>query len=499
MFDAPEGRTGAPLDAVSARPDFVALLYPVVTMKAPFAHADSRRNLLGATPSRGARSIGSRSKRTSRPTCRRSSSCTRAKIDRCRSRTAWCWCARCARSGVPVESHFYERGAHGFGVRAGPRRHVGVAGTLDRMAVGARLHAAQTATGADDVGARRRGAAQGRSRQRHVPQSDHGRRSSRSVDPEGRRRLLHDVLVVRRLSGPRDLALARSRQLAADRSDAVQERRLGVGAGSRQAQGPLLHLLPRHLAESIELRDLGRQHSRPVERADRSEAHAHRSGPRGRSGRQALPVPQRRRAGAAGRRRAVDDRAAEEDLRRLEVSGRLGRRDLRAGRAEDPQARRLLLHGARRGRHRRAADRPHDRRRAIEDRSKGRGRTRPTTRSCARNRRTSAGGRRATARWSRTAPASGGWSITPTRTATTRSAARRCSSRSSGPPTAGSACAGADPADADREAGRRRAVPARLCVLRRFLDAARWACSGASTPATQAIASAIATRTARWC
>ena len=46
-FDAPEGRTGAPLDTVSARPDFVALLYPVVTMKAPFAHADSRRNLLG--------------------------------------------------------------------------------------------------------------------------------------------------------------------------------------------------------------------------------------------------------------------------------------------------------------------------------------------------------------------------------------------------------------------------------------------------------------------
>ena len=33
------------------RPDFVALLYPVVTMQAPFAHADSRRNLLGASPS----------------------------------------------------------------------------------------------------------------------------------------------------------------------------------------------------------------------------------------------------------------------------------------------------------------------------------------------------------------------------------------------------------------------------------------------------------------
>ncbi|HEX6973951.1 MAG TPA: pectinesterase family protein, partial [Vicinamibacterales bacterium] len=37
LFDAPEGRTGAALDAVSARPDFVGLLYPVITMQPPFA------------------------------------------------------------------------------------------------------------------------------------------------------------------------------------------------------------------------------------------------------------------------------------------------------------------------------------------------------------------------------------------------------------------------------------------------------------------------------
>ena len=49
-FDAPEGRTGSPLDAVSARPDFVALIYPVVTMEDPFAHKGSREALLGAKP-----------------------------------------------------------------------------------------------------------------------------------------------------------------------------------------------------------------------------------------------------------------------------------------------------------------------------------------------------------------------------------------------------------------------------------------------------------------
>jgi acetyl esterase/lipase len=50
MFDDPEGRTGAELDAVSARPDFAAPIYPVITMKEPFVHAGSRRSLPGASP-----------------------------------------------------------------------------------------------------------------------------------------------------------------------------------------------------------------------------------------------------------------------------------------------------------------------------------------------------------------------------------------------------------------------------------------------------------------
>lgn len=50
LFDAPEGRTGAALDAVSARPDFAVLIYPVITFKGPAAHAGSRRNLIGEKP-----------------------------------------------------------------------------------------------------------------------------------------------------------------------------------------------------------------------------------------------------------------------------------------------------------------------------------------------------------------------------------------------------------------------------------------------------------------
>ena len=51
LFDDPLGRTGAPLDAVSARPDFLMLIYPVITMDGPFAHAKSRQALLGDHPS----------------------------------------------------------------------------------------------------------------------------------------------------------------------------------------------------------------------------------------------------------------------------------------------------------------------------------------------------------------------------------------------------------------------------------------------------------------
>jgi acetyl esterase/lipase len=51
MWDAAEGTTGAAVDRVNARPDFAMLVYPVITMEDPFAHAASRTALLGANPS----------------------------------------------------------------------------------------------------------------------------------------------------------------------------------------------------------------------------------------------------------------------------------------------------------------------------------------------------------------------------------------------------------------------------------------------------------------
>jgi len=51
LFDDPLGKTGAPLDAVSARPDFMILLFSVLTMEDPNASVASRRALLGPNPS----------------------------------------------------------------------------------------------------------------------------------------------------------------------------------------------------------------------------------------------------------------------------------------------------------------------------------------------------------------------------------------------------------------------------------------------------------------
>lgn len=50
MWDSTDGKTGDALDAVSARPDFAGLIYPVVTLEDPFVHKGSRRALFGDNP-----------------------------------------------------------------------------------------------------------------------------------------------------------------------------------------------------------------------------------------------------------------------------------------------------------------------------------------------------------------------------------------------------------------------------------------------------------------
>ncbi len=50
LYDDPLGKTGSPLDSVSGRPDFMILIFSVLSMEDPNASAASRKALLGSNP-----------------------------------------------------------------------------------------------------------------------------------------------------------------------------------------------------------------------------------------------------------------------------------------------------------------------------------------------------------------------------------------------------------------------------------------------------------------
>jgi acetyl esterase/lipase len=116
MFDAPEGRTGAALDSIGARPDFVALLYPVITMRPPFAHADSVRNLLGPAPAEGLldRLSLERHVRADMPPMFLVHTAEDRSVP-LENSVLFYQAIRAA--GGRAELHLYERGPHGFGTR----------------------------------------------------------------------------------------------------------------------------------------------------------------------------------------------------------------------------------------------------------------------------------------------------------------------------------------------------------------------------------------------
>jgi acetyl esterase/lipase len=118
LFDAPEGRTGAPLDATSARPDFVALLYPVITMAGPFAHAGSRRALLGENPAPGLLERLSVETQVTRDTPPAFLVHTGEDASVPLENSLLFYQAL-RRAGVAAELHLFEKGPHGFGTSPG--------------------------------------------------------------------------------------------------------------------------------------------------------------------------------------------------------------------------------------------------------------------------------------------------------------------------------------------------------------------------------------------
>lgn len=104
------------IDEISARPDFMALVYPVISMDEGFGHPGSRRALIGDAPDPAQRAHYSLEKRVDRqvpPTfLLHAVDDPAVKVEN----SLALFNALHAQQ-VPVEMHLFEQGRHGFGIR----------------------------------------------------------------------------------------------------------------------------------------------------------------------------------------------------------------------------------------------------------------------------------------------------------------------------------------------------------------------------------------------
>ena len=114
-FDLGRADAPDPIERLSSRPDVVILCYPVITLKDPYAHAGSRRALLGEKPS--AELIASLSNED-RVTAETPPTFLWHTVED-RSvpvENSLLFAEALRRAGVPFALHVFERGAHGLGM-----------------------------------------------------------------------------------------------------------------------------------------------------------------------------------------------------------------------------------------------------------------------------------------------------------------------------------------------------------------------------------------------
>jgi acetyl esterase/lipase len=118
LFDHPLGRTGAELDKVSARPDFLMLLYPVIAMEGAAVHAGSRKALLGASPKAGDVELMSVERQVTAQTPPTLLIHTQAD-QAVPVENSILFYQALTRHKVPAEMYLFEQGSHGMGMRDG--------------------------------------------------------------------------------------------------------------------------------------------------------------------------------------------------------------------------------------------------------------------------------------------------------------------------------------------------------------------------------------------
>jgi acetyl esterase/lipase len=114
-FDAGKPDADDPIDRLSSRPDIGVLVYPVVTMKAPYAHVGSRNNLLGRDPSPELIELLSNELHVTKETP--PAFIFHGNDDRTVPvENSLQFAEAMHKAGVPCELHVYEKAAHGIGL-----------------------------------------------------------------------------------------------------------------------------------------------------------------------------------------------------------------------------------------------------------------------------------------------------------------------------------------------------------------------------------------------
>jgi acetyl esterase/lipase len=118
LFDHPDGKTGAALDAVSARPDFLILMYPVISMVDGVAHAGSRENLLGVNRTPEMLALASLENQVTAATPPTLLIHTQ-EDQSVPIENSIRFFQALTRAQVPAEFYAFEHGSHGMGLKAG--------------------------------------------------------------------------------------------------------------------------------------------------------------------------------------------------------------------------------------------------------------------------------------------------------------------------------------------------------------------------------------------
>jgi len=118
LFDRDFGKAGDEVDALSSRPDFSVLCYPVISMTQPFTHGGSKKNLLGKDPDEKLVRLMSTELQVTKDTP--PTFLLHANDDRgVLPENSFAFYSALRKADVEAELHIYKKGGHGFGLGQG--------------------------------------------------------------------------------------------------------------------------------------------------------------------------------------------------------------------------------------------------------------------------------------------------------------------------------------------------------------------------------------------